>query len=169
MQFDYSSIDSKNIPPFRASGARGPPLTRTESRLPRAVRIPVGRILLQFPRAAGCWSKAATGGRHRKSSAPTRNCPSKSLHVCAVSFQSFCADCHGTIATPFRSWQCFWPNASLDCVFHVKLPPIPRQSCHPFQGKVATHSRPKLPPLGAQRRGPARARSWTRVSGSRWR
>ena len=28
-----------------------------------------------------------------------------------------------------------------------RLPPNPRQSCHPFHGKVATHSRAKLPPL----------------------
>ena len=28
----------------------------------------------------------------------------------------------------------------------AKLPLIPGESCHPFQGKVATHSRAKLPP-----------------------
>ena len=26
------------------------------------------------------------------------------------------------------------------CVFHVKLPPVPAQSCHPVQAKVATCS-----------------------------
>ena len=29
---------------------------------------------------------------------------------------------------------------SLECVFHVKLPPVPTQSCHPVQAKVATCS-----------------------------
>ena len=30
--------------------------------------------------------------------------------------------------------------AALACVFHVKLPPVPAQSCHPVQAKVATCS-----------------------------
>ncbi|MCB1662300.1 MAG: hypothetical protein KDI20_06835 [Pseudomonadales bacterium] len=36
---------------------------------------------------------------------------------------------------------------SLPAYSRRRLPPNPRQSCHPFHGKVATHSRAKLPPL----------------------
>jgi len=34
----------------------------------------------------------------------------------------------------------------MDAYSRAKLPLIPGESCHPFHGKVATHTRAKLPP-----------------------
>ena len=109
--------------------------------------------------AAAANGAAAVGRKRRKRKTRRSWSVEEKIRMARESFASgetitAVAQRHGIPRNRLSSWrtqlrrgQLVAPSSAQACVFHVKLPPVPAQSCHPVQAKVATCSSQSCHPL----------------------